>query len=117
MIIYYGLLFVTWNHITVHKWLTFGLISLSDGISTFVGYLMLKPPLLKNSSDYYLTDSWKDKKIYTFPKGFSRKVNVLAQLEFDLAYIVPAVQHFSHYFMVTLSSCIRYEYLKLYDWV
>ena len=32
-----------------------------------------------------------------FPKGISPKVNVIAQLEFELIYLEAAVQHFNHY--------------------
>ena len=35
-------------------------------------------------------------KIHTFPKGISPKVNVIALLEFELAYYDVAVQHISH---------------------
>ena len=50
----------------------FGLVSLFNGISTFVGYL-----------------------IY-FPKGICPKVNVIARLEFELAYYDSAVYRFNH---------------------
>ena len=39
----------------------------------------------------------EDKRVYTFPKGISPKVNVIAQLEFELAYFEAAVQRYSHY--------------------
>ena len=38
-----------------------------------------------------------DKGERTFPKGISPKVNVIARLEFELAYFEAAVQRFSHY--------------------
>ena len=41
------------------------------------------------------------KGVHTFPKGISPKVNVLAQLEFELTYYDVAVQHISHYAMST----------------
>ena len=37
---------------------------------------------------YYLTRS--------FPKGISLKVNIIARLEFELAFFEAAVPHFSH---------------------
>ena len=33
------------------------------------------------------------KGIYSFPKGISRKGNLIARLEFELAYFMAAVQH------------------------
>ena len=50
-----------------------GLVSLFNGISTFVGYL-----LTKNSSDTLLTHSWRD-------KGFIPFLKVLAQKELNSA--------------------------------
>ena len=35
--------------------------------------------------------------VYTFPKGISPKVNVIAWLEFELAYYDVKVQHVNHY--------------------
>ena len=46
---------------------------------------------------YYLTDSWEDKEVHTFPKGICPKVNVIARLEFELAYYDSAVHRFNHY--------------------
>ena len=46
---------------------------------------------------YYLTYSWKDKGVHTFPKGISPKVNVVAQLEFELANYDSAVHRLNHY--------------------
>ena len=43
---------------------------------------------------YYLTHSWEDKGVHTFPKGICPKVNVKAQLEYELAYYDPAVHRF-----------------------
>ena len=40
--------------------------------------------------------------VRTFSMGISSKVNVIAQLEFELVYNDVAVQHFSHY--ATMSS-------------
>ena len=39
----------------------------------------------------------QDKGFHTFPKGISPKVNIMAWLEFELAYYNYAVQHFNHY--------------------
>ena len=57
-----------------------GLVPLFNSISTFVGYLMPKP------FSKYLTHSWEDKGVHTFPKGIYPKVNVIARLEYELAY-------------------------------
>ena len=35
---------------------------------------------------YFLTHSWEDKEIYIFPKSIILKVNVIARLEFEIAY-------------------------------
>ena len=58
-------------------------------------YLMPKPTLHKNNSD--TTYSWDNKRVHTFPKGISPKMNAIAQLEFELAFFEAADQHFSHY--------------------
>ena len=41
----------------------------------------------------YLTHSWKDKRVHTFPKGISPKVNVITQLEIELIYYNVILQH------------------------
>ena len=71
-------------------------------VSIFVGYLMLNTSLEKDSSGA------THKKIHTSPKGISPKVNVIAQLEFELAYSNVTIQHISHYAMVTS----HYQFLK-----
>ena len=54
----------------------------------------------------------EDKVFHSFPNGISPKVNVIARLEFELAYYVVTVQHFSHYTMKT--SSIKNEILTTY---
>ena len=49
----------------------------------FLGYLMPKP--------------WEDKGVHTFPKGTCPKVNVIARLEYELAYYDDAVNRINHY--------------------
>ena len=39
--------------------------------------------------------------VHTFPKGICPKVNVIAQLEYELAYYDSAVHRFNHYIMRT----------------
>ena len=79
------------------------LVSLFNGISSFVSYLMPKLSFLKNScgiiqsiarrirGEPYL--SQESQRIRVEPY-LSQKVNVLAQLEFELAYYVSAMQRF-----------------------
>ena len=77
-----------------------------SNMSIFVGYLMPKPSLLEQQW-YYLTHSWGDKRVHTFPKGICQKVNVIAQLEFKFAYEV-TVQCISHYATGTLPAIKGY---------
>ena len=46
---------------------------------------------------YNLIDSCGDKRVHTIPKGISPKVNALAWLEFELAYLTAIIWHFNHY--------------------
>ena len=46
---------------------------------------------------YYLTHSWEDKGVHTFPQGICPKVNVIERLEFELAYYDSAIHRFNHY--------------------
>ena len=43
-----------------------------------------------------LFNNWADMGVHTFPKGICRKVNVIARLEYELAYYDSAVQRFNH---------------------
>ena len=45
----------------------------------------------------YLTHSWEDKRVHTFPKSICPKVNVIARLEYELAYYDCVVHRFNHY--------------------
>ena len=72
------------------------LVSLMNGISTFVGYLMLYLSVQKNTCGTILSIAGVVlKEFYSFPEGFSPKVNVIAWQEFELAYYNVAVQNFS----------------------
>ena len=74
-------------------------VSLLNGISTFVGYLM---PKSSSQLWYYLTYSWRNKGGFiSFPRSMSLKLSVIMWLEFELTYYDVAVQHFSHYAMGT----------------
>ena len=68
-------------------------VSLFNGISTFVGYLMPNPFSSKNSSGTI----WEDKGVHTFPKGICPKVNVIARLKYELAYSESVVHPLNHY--------------------
>ena len=46
---------------------------------------------------YYLIHSWEDKGVHTFPKGICLIVNVIARLEYELAYYDSAAHRFNHY--------------------
>ena len=71
------------------------LVSLFNGISTLFRLFNVKAILLEEQ--YYLTHSWEDKGVHTFPKGICPKVNVIARLEYELAYYDSAVHCFNHY--------------------
>ena len=67
-------------------------VFLFNGISTFIGYLMPNPSFLEEQQCFYLTHSWVDKRVHTFPKGICQKMNVIARLEFELAYYDSAIR-------------------------
>ena len=56
-----------------------------------------KAILLEELRWCYLTHSWEDKGVHTFPKGICPKVNVIAWLEFKLAYYDSAVHRSNYY--------------------
>ena len=70
------------NFFTYFQYRCFGLVSLFNGISTFVDYLMSKPSLKKDNSG---THSRRDRELHNFPKGISPKVDIV-RLEFELVY-------------------------------
>ena len=72
-----------------------GLVSLFNGISTLFMLYNAKAILLEEP--YYLTHSWEDKGVHTFPKCICPKVNIIARLEYELAYDDSAVHRFNHY--------------------
>ena len=53
-----------------------------------------------------------DNRVHTFAKNISSKVNVIAQLELELAYYDFAVQHVNHYATGT-SPCWRDNNTKI----
>ena len=58
-------------------------------------YLMAYKPSLFNAQGIlteeqqlnYLTHSWKNKEVHTFPKGISPKINLIVRPEFELDYL------------------------------
>ena len=56
-----------------------------------------KAILLEEQKWYYLTHSCEDKGVNTLPKGICPKVNVIARLEYELAYYDSAIHRFNHY--------------------
>ena len=74
-----------------------GLLPLFNDIYTFVGHLISKLFLQKSNKDTIKPLAEKMRGIHTFPKSICPKVNVRAQLEFELAYFEAAIQYFSHY--------------------
>ena len=93
------LLFTTHTRTRMHTYthVSFVLVSLFNGISTFVRLINAKAILREEQQWYYLTHSWEDKGVHTFPKGICPKVNVIARLEYELAYYDSAVHCFNHY--------------------
>ena len=74
----------------------FGLVSLFNDISTLFRLFNAKAILLEQRW-YYLTHSWEVKVVHTFAKGICPKVNVIAQLEYELTYYDSAVHRFNPY--------------------
>ena len=59
--------------------------------------LYAKAILVEEQKWYYLTYCLWDKGDHIFVNGFSPKVNVIARLGFELAYLEAIVKHFSFY--------------------
>ena len=66
--------------------------------------------LQDHKPSHYLTHSWWDKGVHTFPKGISPNVNVIVRLEFEVAYLEVAVNYFSHDTM-QIPPGFKYSYL------
>ena len=94
-----------------------GLVSLFNGISTFVGYLMPNLFSKKNSSGTIQPIAGKEKGVHTFPKGICPKVNVIARLEYELAYYDSAVHHFNHYTTRTTLYIIQVTSITIGRWI
>ena len=81
------------------------MVSLFDGISNFLGYLMQIYIIEKELQWFYLIPSYGDKGFHIPPKGITPKVKIIARLEFEIAYFKVAVHHFNRY--VTWTSPTR----------
>ena len=74
------------------------MVSLFNGISILFRLFNAKAILLlEEQQRYYLTHSWEDKGVHTFPKGICLKVNIIVRLEYELTYYDSAVHRFNHY--------------------
>ena len=60
-------------------------------------FMLFNAKAILLEEQYYLTHSWEDKGVHTFPKGICPKVNIIARLENELAYYDSAVHRFNHY--------------------
>ena len=76
-----------------------------------------KPILLEEQKWYYLTHSWEDKGVNTFPNVICLKVNIIAQLEFELVYYDSEVHCFNDYitrtpplYLVIAENAVSYKY-------
>ena len=77
-----------------------------NGISTFSG--LFNAIFLEEQSWYYSTHSWKGNGVHTFLKGICPKVNVIARLEFDLAYL-EAIKGFIQFIQTVLVQLIPFS--------
>ena len=68
-----------------------------NGIPTFLVYLIPKPSFFKNSSGTIWLIARRIRKVHTLRKGICPIMNVIAWLEFELAYHESADQRFNHY--------------------
>ena len=75
----------------------FGLVSLFLWHINLRGLFNAKAILLEEQWWYYLTHSWEDKGVHTFPKGICPKVNVIARPDFEFACYDFADHRFNHY--------------------
>ena len=83
-------------HLNLHYFILWCLVSPFNGMSTFMGYLILKPSLSKNSISI-IQLIVGDKSVLTFLKNICPKVQIIARLLIELAYRDVAVKHVSHH--------------------
>ena len=82
---------------STRKLIRFGLVSLFNGRSTLVDHLIPKIFSQKRSSGTIWPIAGRIRVFIPFPKGICPKGNVIARLEFELAYYDSAVHRFNHY--------------------
>ena len=73
----------------------FGLVSFFNGICVLFN---AKAVLVEEHQWYYLNYCYESNRVNTFLMNICPKENVIAWLEFKLAYFEAAVQHIRHYF-------------------
>ena len=79
----------------------------------FVSYFNAKAILQEERLWYYLTHSCEDKGVHTFSKGICPKMNVMVQLEFELAYNDSAVHRSNHYISRTPTLSLGYLFNRI----
>ena len=72
--------------------------------SFLVSLVNAKSIFVEEQRSYYVTCSWGNKKVYTFPKGISPKEKVIAHLELERTYYDVAIQHNSNYSAGTITN-------------
>ena len=74
-----------------------GVVYLFQRLINLLRLFNAKTILIEEQQWYYLTDCWRDKRFHTFTKIISLKMNIIMQLEFELAYYNLEILHISHY--------------------
>ena len=93
--------------------------NLSFGLVWFLSLLAYQPSwvsqcqaiLIEKQLWYFLTHSYRDKRVHTFRKGISPKVNVIVRLENEIVFYDVAISHNLSVFIIL--DCI----LSLYETV
>ena len=98
--------------VTERKWETIPLTAIS--YSLFISFILwhinlwwlfnAKGILVGGQQWYYLTHSWEDKRVHTFRKSISPKVNVIEWLKFELAYYDVTVQYAMETFSLSVDA-------------
>ena len=87
------------------KFKSWMMVSLFNGISTFLGYLMSNPSSYKKCCGTIYPIAGKIRGFIP-SKDICPKVNIIVQLEFELTYYNSAVYRFNHYTMRTPSPIL-----------
>ena len=71
--------------------------------------------ILVDKSKVVIPFNWKDKRVHAFHEGISSKVNVIARIEFELAFFEVAFQHVSHYATgITFGNYLIWNQIYIY---